>query len=268
MTPEEIALKKKPSKEGKQLDSRASLLNSQSINNIQLSQNTHRLKVKIKTMSAFMSRHSLSARRTERMSTLEIAPRQSLKAENTMFQSQATKIMKQSDSQISAQNVNKQRSSMANVFKTEVDIDQNNKPAMNEGIEEGEESEEEDVALQRLSGMRCLGALEAGQIFGEIALATGSRRKETVIAIEDCHLGVLSKEDFDRLLLPFQKSGLKKRIEFIEMAFGLSLTWDKAVALTYVFKKVKVCKGQYVFKENEQCDGFYIIKSGDILVNV
>ena len=90
----------------------------------------------------------------------------------------------------------------------------------------------------------------------------------TNIRAHTAALASVSPNDFDRLLLPFQKSGLKKRIEFIEMAFGLNLTWDKAVALTYVFKKVKVCKGQFVFKEHEQCNGFYIIKSGDILVIV
>lgn len=126
----------------------------------------------------------------------------------------------------------------------------------------------DEMLEKKVEEMRLIGTMEAGQIFGDIALTVGRRRLATVIAMEDCHLGVLHKDDFDALLLPLEKKKFKNRIEFFERAFGFAMPWEKVVGLLYLLKKQKFKKSHYMFKENQPSEGFYIVKSGEIFVRI
>ena len=135
----------------------------------------------------------------------------------------------------------------------------------------GQEDEEVDVlkeeTLKKLRHMRCIVRMGPGSIFGEIALTIGKNRMATVVAEQDCSLGVLSKEDFDKLLLPLERKKFKKRMTFFELMFGLTLSWEESIRLMYVFEKRRFIKHQNIFVENDEIDGFYVVKSGSILVS-
>ena len=142
----------------------------------------------------------------------------------------------------------------------------------NTGPEPGEQEEEEvdilkEETAKKLRHMRCIVRMGSGSIFGEIALTVGKNRMATVVADRDCSLGVLSKEDFDRLLLPLERKRFKKRMTFFELMFGLTLSWEESIRLMYMFEKKRFVKHQNIFVENAEIDGFYVVKSGSILVS-
>ena len=115
-------------------------------------------------------------------------------------------------------------------------------------------------------GMKYLGTIGPGGIFGEIALTTGKKRLASIIVTEDCHVAVLSKESFNKLLLNLERQKFLRRMDFFESAFGLKLKWEKAVKLMYMFTKEKVGLNKNIFEDKQEADGFYVIKSGKILV--
>jgi CRP-like cAMP-binding protein len=48
--------------------------------------------------------------------------------------------------------------------------------------------------------MICVKSLEAGEIFGELALINNKPRAATIMTKEDCNFAILDKKGFDRNL--------------------------------------------------------------------
>ena len=64
--------------------------------------------------------------------------------------------------------------------------------------------------------------LSKGQSFGELALLNNSKRAATVVAIEDCDFGVLSKENFEKVVGQMLRKKFEKKVEFLNKFSFLS----------------------------------------------
>lgn len=113
-----------------------------------------------------------------------------------------------------------------------------------------------------------LNTLKSGEVFGEMALTTGKRQPATVIAVEDCALGVLYREDFNRICQAIETKVLEAVLDFFAKAIGVRLSRDAMLRLSKIFMEEKMMYRQNLFLEGDPAEGFYIVKSGEVLVKL
>jgi CRP-like cAMP-binding protein len=61
-----------------------------------------------------------------------------------------------------------------------------------------------------------VGLLGGGKHFGELALTTNKPRAATIKCITNTHLMVLSRYDYEKVLLRFEEANLNKFTEFLK----------------------------------------------------
>ena len=77
-----------------------------------------------------------------------------------------------------------------------------------------------------------------GKHFGELALTTNKPRAATVKCITGTHLMVLSKHDYQKVLLRFEEANLNKFIDFLKlMPHFKNWTKNALSRLTYYMPK-------------------------------
>lgn len=106
--------------------------------------------------------------------------------------------------------------------------------------------------------------LSSGAFFGELALEQNKLRSATIECLEDCHLAVLDKSDYKRILLNFVK---EKQIELVVFLQSLPLfskcTKETIRKLTFFFIERVFTKNQIVYREGDTAETVYIIRSGE-----
>lgn len=108
--------------------------------------------------------------------------------------------------------------------------------------------------------------LKEGDYFGELGLLTKKPRKATVLAIEDCYLIYLEKEDYKNVVQSVDMGKINRKIWFFEKFFLTGFTNESILKLSYFFVKKKFTLNQIIFSEGESIDGCFLIKKGEITV--
>lgn len=77
-----------------------------------------------------------------------------------------------------------------------------------------------------------------GKHFGELALTTNKPRAATIKCLVNTHLLVISKDDYQRVLLRFEEANLAKFVDFLKnMPHFISWSKNSLSRLTYYMPK-------------------------------
>jgi len=142
-----------------------------------------------------------------------------------------------------------------------VDYDENSK-----GLDLSEFPEVSKFIVDGIFILKYMGTMEATQAFGEVALLRNKPRSATVIAIEDCHLAVLDKQNFEEILMKAEKEKIDQNLEFFNNALGVSINREAVSRLAHIFEKRSVPLEGTIFKEGDDVETLMIIKKGEVMV--
>ena len=120
--------------------------------------------------------------------------------------------------------------------------------------------------LDNGSPLKYLNTLKSGAVFGEMALTTGRRRAATIIAVDEVHLGILRRDDFNRILQAIERKALEKELDFLAKALRINISSESLTKLSRMFQEERMKFKQVIFEEGDVAEGFYIVKSGEIVV--
>ena len=126
--------------------------------------------------------------------------------------------------------------------------------------------ESKELLWDGIYHLKFLNTMKSGSVLGEMALTTRKKRGATVIAMEDCIMGVLRREDFNRILVTYEKKALEDMLDFFKHALKVNLSQSTMIKLSKMFQEEKATFRQTIFPEGNHAEGFYIVKSGEILV--
>ena len=115
-------------------------------------------------------------------------------------------------------------------------------------------------------GLKYLNSIKSGAVFGEMALTTGRKRAATIIAMEDCILASLGREEFKRILQFIEKKNLRIALDFLGKALSITLSQETMIKLSGMFQQEKIKYRHTLFREGDPAEGFYVVKSGEVLI--
>ena len=103
--------------------------------------------------------------------------------------------------------------------------------------------------------------------FGDVALITNTQRNATVKAKKDCYLLSIIINDYNKVILEFQKKQFSIEIEnFLNTySFFRNFENDKIVKLFNCFTKIELFNGDYLYKQNMDSNSIYVIYSGSFI---
>lgn len=110
--------------------------------------------------------------------------------------------------------------------------------------------------------------LEDGQSFGELALLNEIPRNATITCITDCHMAVLSKSDYLRILGNVHAKKISLFVDFLK-EMPLFRLWSKRNVenLYHFFKIMTFNRNNSVFVTGQDPTYVYIVKSGEFEIN-
>ncbi|CDW72825.1 UNKNOWN [Stylonychia lemnae] len=110
--------------------------------------------------------------------------------------------------------------------------------------------------------------LNTGKSFGELALTKNKPRAATIKCSSECHLAIMSKADYDKVLLRIEQKNLNKILEFLNQLPFLQ-GWSKVQLqkLQYAFELKHLKRNTVLYREGEHNANVYIIKNGDFEVS-
>ncbi|OMJ96007.1 hypothetical protein SteCoe_382 [Stentor coeruleus] len=107
-----------------------------------------------------------------------------------------------------------------------------------------------------------------GAGFGELALTDRKPRAASILAKSDCHLAVLDKQSYNRILASLLK---QKRMEFIDFLQTQALfkTWTRGslLKLSYCFEEKTYKKGRIIYMEDQIMDYLYLLREGEVKIS-
>lgn len=106
--------------------------------------------------------------------------------------------------------------------------------------------------------------LNSGASFGELALEQNKPRSASIKCLENCHLAVLDKTDYKKILLNFVK---EKQMELVDFLQSLPLfrkcTKETIRKLTFFFQERICFKNNVIYREGDNAEYVYIIRTGE-----
>ena len=106
--------------------------------------------------------------------------------------------------------------------------------------------------------------LGVGQSFGELGLLRRKPRAATILCLENTHLGILQKCDYETIYFEIQNQKLKNMIRFFKNSLDPHLTNDTITKFAYLFEKKRIFFGEKIYREGDSADYVYLIKKGEI----
>lgn len=106
--------------------------------------------------------------------------------------------------------------------------------------------------------------LRSGDTFGELALITNSVRAATVQCKTDCHLAVMGKADYLRVLGKLEQQKLQELVQFLQ-TLPLFRGWGKTSTqrISYYFTHVDYLRKQTVYSVHDPATHVYIVRHGE-----
>ena len=131
-----------------------------------------------------------------------------------------------------------------------------------------EELNDEEFFLLKYPDLYIDRVLPFGESFGEFALRhENAKRTATIVCKEDCHLGVISKNTFQRALKThFDRIISKNLVIFKDHSLFSDWEMPQLEQFYHHVKTNSLVKNQIVYQEKDEADYFYLIKDGEIEV--
>lgn len=111
--------------------------------------------------------------------------------------------------------------------------------------------------------------LSKGDFFGELALQTStSKRTGTIICLEDCVLGTLSRDAYNSSIKDVQTKRRRGHVKFLlSFKIFLGLNWNIFESRFFnFFKYITVSQRETLAIQGEKCDEIYFVKEGEFEV--
>lgn len=107
-----------------------------------------------------------------------------------------------------------------------------------------------------------------GGSFGELALVDQKPRAASIIAKSECHVAVLDKSNYNRILSSVMKKKRAELVEFLQKQ-ALFQKWTKGslLKLSYCFEEKTFNKGKVLFVEGQKVDFLYLIREGEVKIS-
>ena len=115
-----------------------------------------------------------------------------------------------------------------------------------------------------LATFRKVREVQGGDTIAEICLTTDLTMDCTIIASDDIHLLILSREHF-RILAESKVSNFTEKREFFWKAFP-NLTIESVIKLCAYVEERQILNWENVYKEGDEADAVYIVKAGEVQV--
>ena len=112
---------------------------------------------------------------------------------------------------------------------------------------------------------------EDGQIFGMVALESkNGKRSATAISLDDCHLGLLTKEQFNSTLEEIHHKSVELLFNLINSYSILGLAPKKAFdnRFCHMFKCVRFKRGEHLMEENKIINSITVFNSGEFTITL
>jgi hypothetical protein len=112
---------------------------------------------------------------------------------------------------------------------------------------------------------------EDGQIFGMVALESKyGKRSATAISLEDCHLGLLTKEQYISTLEEIHHKSVELLFNLINSYNLLGLAPKKAFdnRFCHMFKCVRYKRGAQIMEENKIINSVIVFNSGEFTITI
>jgi CRP-like cAMP-binding protein len=110
-----------------------------------------------------------------------------------------------------------------------------------------------------------------GSKFGDVAFHKPSqKRTATIIAVEDCHLGILSKKFYDDWFQKLDDNNIKMQINFLS-TIKVFQRMNKAIFQRhnfYLFSRTHLVRGDKIIIEGNEPEYIYFIKEGDYELSI
>ena len=115
--------------------------------------------------------------------------------------------------------------------------------------------------------MNEVAVLKTGDCFGELALISQKPRAATIRTSIETNLLVISRKDFDKVLIRIEEANLNKTVDFFKIMPEFRHWTKNALSkLSYFFQRKKYIRNQIVFQEGEPCNHVFIVFSGEFEV--
>ena len=113
--------------------------------------------------------------------------------------------------------------------------------------------------------------LQSGDTFGELALVGkgGELRQATVKAELDCHLLVIEKENYDRMLSDLHRNEMDEKSEFLrKVPIFVDIPESELLKLAHVAQNRRYQSKSVIFRQGAESDAVYFIRKGHVrLIN-
>ena len=118
-----------------------------------------------------------------------------------------------------------------------------------------------DIVLEE---ERLLAEGKKGISFGEMALIKNEPRNATIIALEQCSLISIEKNDYNKIIRDLEEHRIIKELSSFKEKYPIFRFWPsgKCFRLFSGFITEELMKDEYVYKQNEFPNYIYIIKEG------
>jgi CRP-like cAMP-binding protein len=118
--------------------------------------------------------------------------------------------------------------------------------------------------LSDIGSLRQVGVLMEGQTFGELSLLQNRDRAATIVAREKTCLGVLSKEDFDRILRMQEERRLHAKVQFFQSLPAFQQWSELELSrFVYYFHEERFKRGAVVYTEGASSAKAYVVIHGE-----
>ena len=107
-----------------------------------------------------------------------------------------------------------------------------------------------------------------GGSFGELALTEGKPRAASIITKSECHVAVLDKANYNRILSSIMKKKRTDQVEFLQTQ-AIFQKWTKGSLwkLSYCFEETTLNKDKILFIEGQKIEYLYLIKEGEVKIS-
>ena len=107
-----------------------------------------------------------------------------------------------------------------------------------------------------------------GGSFGELALIDKKPRAASILTKTECHIAVLDKINYSRLLSSIMKKRRNELVDFLQKQ-AIFQQWTKGslLKLSYCFEEKSYQKGKIIFAEGQKIEYVYLIKEGEMIIS-
>ena len=111
-------------------------------------------------------------------------------------------------------------------------------------------------------------AYDDGGSFGELALTENKPRAASILTKSECHLAVLDKTNYNRILASMMKKKRNDQVDFLQsQAIFQKLTKGSLWKLSYCFEELILNKDKILFVEGQKIEYLYLIKEGEVKIS-